>query len=352
MKALHIIDHMGMGGAQVLLPYLVRENKNSLALVLSNKKRNYLIKLPHRYFLSKSKNIISLYPILEIKNLVNKNKSELLHCHLWRSQLFGLVIKKLFFPNIKLVFHVHSRIRRFSPGWLLLFISRHNVDSFIAVSPTTEKEIISCKVRPEKIIVIPNFISPEFFTKASEASIHKKNRKHESSVTLGFIGRLHKNKGCGYLIRALTMLDDSFSLRIVGDGPEKENLKKLVESLNLRARVVFIGSINNIIDEYNKIDILVVPSTSEPFGLVWAEAQLLGIPVIASKVGGMKDFISDKKTGLLFEVGGVNELKTKILLFVKNTKLRQEIVKNAKKEVRKFNLANYIKRLNEVYEKF
>lgn len=340
---------MGLGGAQTLLVQVIKHKRNHQAFVLNSKKtKSY--KNTSKFILSKSKWKFSLYPILEIRNLIQKNNTDLLHCHLWRSQVCGWLIKKLFLPNIKLIFHIHSRIQRVSLGGLFLAISKKDVNQFIVVSPTTKNDLRKYVGGSVKINIIPNFISPEFFKKNSRARSFKKNQTAGQTV-LGFVGRLHREKGLDYLIKTIPLLEKSFSLRIVGDGPDMKNLKNLARRLNIKNQVIFVGKVKDVIREYSKMDIVIIPSVSEPFGLVWAEAQALGLPVIASRVGGMKDFLKDKKTGLLFEPKNTQGLKDRILQLTQNPVLEKEIIFNSKKFVKEFMINNYFKKLSLVYKK-
>ena len=88
---------------------------------------------------------------------------------------------------------------------------------------------------------------------------------------------------------------------IGGDGAEKPALEKLVRSLGLEAHVSFKGWVTEHCAFYNDIDWLCVPSRCEPFGLVALESFKYGVPVLAARVGGLKEIIVDGNNGLLFE---------------------------------------------------
>lgn len=259
-------------------------------------------------------------------------------------------MKKIFFPKIKLIFHIHSRIAsNFFGGAFLSFVKK-DVNQFIVVSPTTGRELKRRVGGFVNITVIPNFVSPEFYRNYPKMNRFEKDKK-TSKISLGFVGRLHKEKGVDDLIKSLSLLENSFYLRIVGDGAERKKLEKLVKKLRLSNQVVFLGKKENVIAEYKKMDILIIPSISEPFGLVWAEAFALGIPVIASKVDGIKDFIEDGSTALLFEKSNIKELKGKILSLSKNLSLKNKLIRNSKKFVKNFTIAHYLESLDRIYKK-
>jgi glycosyltransferase involved in cell wall biosynthesis len=124
-----------------------------------------------------------------------------------------------------------------------------------------------------------------------------------------YCGRLSREKGVSLLIgafaHALYAVPDA-QLRIVGDGPERAALERLVESLDIDDNVTFIGQLprDQIEDELAGAWALVAPSLwAEPFGLVVLEAIVHGVPVIASAAGGPSELIEDGVSGLLFPNG-------------------------------------------------
>lgn len=117
---------------------------------------------------------------------------------------------------------------------------------------------------------------------------------------LGTLGRLHVNKGLDLMIQAAGLLRDrgvSVHLRLAGDGPEKETLLKLVQTLGLSDQVRFDGWIEPADGFLAALDLFVLPSRVEPFGLVVAEAMAAGVPVIASRLDGPRHILKDGELG-------------------------------------------------------
>ncbi len=123
-----------------------------------------------------------------------------------------------------------------------------------------------------------------------------------------FVGRLVERKGVIYLISAVRILKDRgipVELRIVGEGPLLDSLKTFARGLEDRVRFLGRLSSQELIEEYMRADIFVLPSIvdsrgdTEGLGVVLLEALSFGLPVIASKVGGIPDIVEDGKTGIL-----------------------------------------------------
>ena len=361
MRILHIIDHVGMGGAQTILKGILeknRDNKDIFYYALRNNKIKVEIDHPniHSY---KGYSKLNTQSLLELRKLIKKEKIDVIHCHLAKSMFFGYILKILFFKKIKLIFHEHGRI--FENQKLYNYFNekvQNNVDLFIAVSEATKIELIkNSKVDEHKIKVLYNFvdlnkINPniknyDITIKAKEVGIDK------DYFVIGFAGRLNRIKGCDILIKSIPYIKiQNIKIMIAGDGIERKQLDKLSKDLNLKDKIIFLGYVNNIEEFYNIIDYLVIPSRSESFGLSAIEAQASGTPVIASSIKGLNEIVLDKKTGLLFQPENEKDLAEKIELIHNDKNLRIELIKNGLYEVRKYSLDNYLLNLKSIYENY
>ena len=119
---------------------------------------------------------------------------------------------------------------------------------------------------------------------------------------LGTLARLHVNKGLDVAIRAIGLLKARgvpVILRIAGEGPERAHLDALVRDNGVTDQVQFCGWVNEIAGYLNSLDLFVLPSRVEPFGLVVTEAMAAGAPVIASRIDGPREILRDGDLGTL-----------------------------------------------------
>jgi len=221
------------------------------------------------------------------------------------------------------------------------------IDIFLAPSLFIKRKAIEWGIPKEKVIHLPNFINENYISK-------KLKNKKQSNYFLYF-GRLSEEKGVEFLIKSFLNILDEFpewKLKIAGDGPEIKNLKKAFQE---NEQIEFLGRKNS--KELNKIIskayLTIVPSLwPENFPYSILESNVLAIPVLASKIGGLTELIKHEKTGLLFKSGNRDDLENKIIWSIRNPKKIRKIGEVAQKEVfDKYNSEKYYKRIIKIYER-
>ncbi|KIE05216.1 Glycosyltransferase [Candidatus Jidaibacter acanthamoeba] len=141
---------------------------------------------------------------------------------------------------------------------------------------------------------------------------------------IGAVGRFVKKKGFDVFLKALSLLEQKkveFKAIIGGEGEERENLEKMVRTLQLSDKVKFIGWVEDKESFYKSIDIFCLPSLHEPFGIVVLEAFKYSRPVISTKTEGPSNIITDRLNGLFAENDNPQSLADKIELLIKNEEL-------------------------------
>uniref|UniRef100_A0A7V4E5D4 Glycosyltransferase family 1 protein n=1 Tax=candidate division WOR-3 bacterium TaxID=2052148 RepID=A0A7V4E5D4_UNCW3 len=183
----------------------------------------------------------------------------------------------------------------------------------------------------------------------------------KDKIYILFVGRFVEVKGLPVLIRAFAEIVKKYpsaELHLVGDGPQKPELTKIVKELKLDSNVKFQGFLvgEPLLEAYNKATIFVLPSIktktgeTEGLGVVLIEALSHGVPVIGSKVGGIPDIIIDGKTGLLFEPDNHLELAEKITLLIENPELRKKLVEGGQKHIlENFSWEKIVEKMEKVY---
>lgn len=355
MKVLYLVDYLDFGGTQSLLKSLFKENNPNWHLFALRNKGINMNLINKNVYIYPSEIKYSFNPIKELKEVIEKEGIDILHCHLFRSQVFGYLLKKKYFPNIKLIFHEHGEIFQEHLIYnLFMKISIKYVNKYISVSKATKQKLIEkAGINPKKIVVLYNFVDLNRFNRKNiKWDIQKEREKlriKKVEFVLGFSGRLAKVKGCEYLIKALPLLKFPYKVLIAGDGSERENLESLADKLNVKNKIIFLGYQSDMVKFYSLLDVLVVPSIHESFGLSVIEAQSMGIPIIVSNIEGLKEIINNLD-GLLVNSKRPFEISEKINFLKDNPLKRRLFIQKGLKSIKKYSLKNYLIDLNRIYK--
>lgn len=205
-----------------------------------------------------------------------------------------------------------------------------------------------------RIMFIPRGVDIEKFEFIPPSKKEKKN------FTIGIIGRITPIKGHNFFIRAVSkvvMVFPGIRILIVGSPPEgKEGyvkqLKALIERLGISDSVEFLGYKQDIAGLLSNMDLLVLSSIGrEAFGRVVIEAQAAGVPVVATRIGGLIDIITDRKNGLLVSPWNTQQMADAIIEILKDRKLAEKLAHQARKDVEdKFTLTAMADKTMAVYK--
>jgi glycosyltransferase involved in cell wall biosynthesis len=178
----------------------------------------------------------------------------------------------------------------------------------------------------------------------------KKNKKKKNNHTqIISVGRLSKEKGFDILIKSFKNIDkNKYSLHLIGDGAEKNNLKNLIKKYNLEKNIKILGYKKNIYKFIKKADLLINTSHFEGFGRVVVEALSCGIGVICSRShGGIYEILKNQKYGDLFNNGDIKSLEIRIKRFLDNPKKLINKSREGQKDLNRFSE----KTISGIYEK-
>ena len=212
-------------------------------------------------------------------------------------------------------------------------------DGVFAVSNALRHEIIATGVVgiANKTKLSWNSVDIYKFSNRFNDSFRREYKLLDKPIVL-FVGNLIKRKNVDSLLEAKKIANSDYYLVIVGDGPLFKDLRKKVESENIRD-VIFTGARDDVEDIIPSCDFLVLPSFSESFGLVLIEALACGKPVIGSDVGGITEIINDD-VGLLVDPTRVSSIANAIDTLVNDRELRLVLSMNARNRALDFSVVD------------
>lgn len=215
-----------------------------------------------------------------------------------------------------------------------------NAKSLIAISPTQIKQL---KKVEKNVNLIPHAVEDKFFIK------NIKNND-SSKIKLVIIARLIKLKNIDIIINVLVNFKN-FELHIIGDGPEKESLSKLVTTLDIVHQVFFLGrkSHDEILNLLPNYDLFVMPSFPETLGRVYFEVMASSIPIVAAKHTGIDGIITNGKEGFLIDHKSTQQLANCFSRIETNPGLLLDMSRNARELAKKYRWNETVKKYYNIY---
>lgn len=211
------------------------------------------------------------------------------------------------------------------------------------VSRCVENEAINYGVNKNNIVVIPNGLDiPKYGSVKNSKKFREKYGINVSDYLIVSVGILHKRKGFQFLIKAVPLILKYYNntkFVIIGrDGGYKKQLLRAARSLQITDKIVFTDFLDFEMKKkaLKEADVVVIPSSVEPFGLVALEAMALGKPIVATKVGGLKEILKQNTNAILVSPKSSKEIAEAITLILSDPVLQKKISRNAKKEVLNF----------------
>jgi glycosyltransferase involved in cell wall biosynthesis len=236
-----------------------------------------------------------------------------------------LLYKKIFLRGAKVMFYSAQNINKKYPFPFNLIerFTFNNADYAYPCSKGAE-EVLRAKGYKGQIKVVPLGLD-EAETASNESEV----------FTIGFVGRLVEEKGILDLINALNQINRDYKLLIIGDGPLRQRIKRVIKFRSMEKKVELVGAVarEEMPSLYARMDILVAPSKTtarwkEQFGRMLTEAMMYGVAVIGSDSGSIPEVMAG--CGVVFREGNVSKLKEAIFNLMNDEKARNEIIKRGR----------------------
>ncbi|MEA1926092.1 MAG: glycosyltransferase family 4 protein [Patescibacteria group bacterium] len=297
----------------------------------------------------------------ELSREIAQNEDfDIIHAHDWLSFSSGIEAKQV--SGKPLIVHVHAtefdRSGGNSVNQKVYDIERKGLrkaDGIIAVSNYTKNILVQhYDVSPHKVNVVHNGVGEENVLVDKEITNKLHNLKNSGTKIVLYVGRLTLQKGVDYFLKSAAQVlkyDKNITFLISGSGDMEKQLIYMVAKLGISDKVLFTGWLKGaeLIEVYRAADLLVMPSVSEPFGLIPLESMMNGTPALISKQSGVSEAISHV---LKVDFWDTDEITNKILAVLKNDSLQEHLSNEGEQEVKKINWHEAAKSCISVYNKF
>jgi N-acetyl-alpha-D-glucosaminyl L-malate synthase BshA len=206
----------------------------------------------------------------------------------------------------------------------------------------------------DEIEVIPNFICPTHYFRQENSPMREEFAPNGEKL-LAHVSNFRPVKrpiDCVEILAKVREKGANAKLLMVGDGPERAACDYRAKQLNISDYVIFVGKRENIADYLGIADVFLLPSELESFGLAALEANACEVPVVASRIGGIPEVVTDGETGFMSEIGNIEKMSEDVVKLLNDEEMRREFGKRARESaISRYSTEKIIPQYITFYEK-
>lgn len=286
----------------------------------------------------------------------NRKMYDVLHCHMaYGHAVVAVVVARSLGKHciIKIActgefgeFFNFSKFAGFSRALHVL----HQADAIIAVSREVEEELLGYGFSQKRILRIPNGVDTGFFQARIQA-------ERPGKVRFLLIGRRQPQKGIDLLLKAiltlkLSGLEDKFEVQLCGSDSPDYDYRSMAADLGVAHLMDFLPFQKDMLSRYQEAQSFLLPSRGEGLSNALLEAMAMGLPVIATRVSGTPDVVTNEKDGLLIPLESAEALADAMRRIILDPVLRQKLGQNARRRVEdKFSLEHVARQYSDLYSR-
>lgn len=358
MSVLHILSGGTVGGIEVLcMEYGFRSQNENIFVLLWEKGtiaeemkraglRVIMLNASKKDFVGTLRKLIGICNENNVCTAVVHHSAPMAHAY--------LMLLKLVFPGIKTIGYAHGHAQDMCPSnkrfltlrKMIISKSLKKADQVIAISNSVKKSCIHYFHTPsDKIKVVYNGIDTSQYKTKTDLNIHK-------DLRIIYVGRLIKQKGVQNTLEALSYLPSEiqYSFLIVGDGPYRNELERIAETLQLN-NISFLGERRDVPDLLQKADIFIhVPECKEGFGITVIEAMASGLVCFCGNDGALPEIIHNGEDGFLVEKDPKTIATSISNFYYLSDEEKQQLRKNSIERANDFSIDKLVNQLDIIFK--
>ncbi len=355
LEKIAISLHNGIQNKEIDSFLICLDGPGSLYTQVENNACNHLIlEKPSHSLLSK----FPIFNLLRFRRFITSNRINVIHAHNWAALIYTVTATRGLSRKPKIVFSEHNQINRATTKEKARFVKYlQSADSRLMVSKNLQDVYVETYGTSLKTEVMYNGIDGNRFNAEVIGTPNKSELLPVSSddFVIGTAVVLSEQKGLKYFIEAaanVCAIASNVKFIIAGDGPLREELEALAESLNLKERLFFIGFQTEIPLIVSCYDVYLMTSLWEGLPLSLIEALALGKPVVATDVGGNAEVVLDEENGFIVPPMAVDKITEALTKMINNrTNLTQYKSRNVERFMSTFSLEKMLKNHITLYYK-
>ncbi|HEY8880306.1 MAG TPA: glycosyltransferase [Roseateles sp.] len=279
--------------------------------------------------------------------LVTAGQVDLLHAHLPRAHVLAGLVGRL--TGRPVLATVHGRV----PTLLDLEVHRTAGSHLSVVCRASHVAALALGVSTARLSCETNGVDTVVFQprQREHSALRDALGLAQDTPLFGFVGRLSPEKGPEVFVRAAALMRGAQGV-VVGDGPMRAQVQALAESLGLAGRLHFLGLREDMPGVYGELDVVVSSSYSEAMPLALMEAMASGLPLVATRVGGVPDLVEQGRNGWLVAPGDFNDIAGRCATLLADAGLRRSMGERSRERaVQRFDLADGVRRVGALMER-
>ena len=357
MKVLHIETGMHLYGGAKQVTYLLEGlNKkginNILCVPKGSETANWASQNGIKLRTTDSAGDLDLRFFRQVKKIMHEEAPDLVHLHSRRgADVLGGLAAKL--ENIRCV--LSRRVDNTEKAWMIK-LKYGLYDHVITISEGIKKVLLSQGVPANKVTCVHSAVdASQYQNPAPKPVFLQEFALRNDAFCIGVVAQLIQRKGHRYLLQVLPELihkNPQLHLLIFGKGPLSGALKDQVKKSGLKQHVTFTGFRNDLEKWIGCLDLVVHPADIEGLGVSLLQAAAAGVPIVASRAGGMPEIVHHEKNGLLIEPGDTKALSLAIQQIIDDQSLRKSMqVMGPKLVARYFSLTSMVDGNLQIYQR-
>ncbi len=292
---------------------------------------------------------------MKLRKIIKDLEADVVHAHDAHSHSMALMAKLMGGGGLYSL--VVSRRVDFPLGNSFLSRFKYNskhVSRVICVSNAIREIAKEGVEDPEKLVTVHSGVDPgRFDRKRKEQSFRKELGLSESVPLVGNIGALAEHKDPFTFIDTAAYLKENMDevyFPVVGKGALLDEVRQHIRKRGMEKQVILTGFREDIPSVLADLDVLLVPSKTEGLGTTILDAFVAGVPVVATRAGGIPEMVEHERTGLLADVGDFRTLGEHVKRLLSDEELRDKVVSGAREKVRDFFVDRMAEKTVKVYE--
>lgn len=348
---------MSWRGGEQQIAYLIEELENlGVENIVACKRGSafeaYCIEKDITHLVLAFKNQYDVFSALYLKQACKYYGVDLMHLHSSFSHGLGILSSVIGNPTPMVL----SRRVDFPVKKNLIAQYKYNypaIKRIICVSKTIENMVRQSVKKPERCLTVYSGIDISRFSSGTQHQLLRQEYSIPAdAILIGNVSAIAPHKDYyTFVDTACQLINNGLNAYffIIGDGPQRDDIEGYIAKKGQTERILLTGFRNDIPKILPELDYFLITSKTEGLGTTVLDAFACGVPVIATKGGGITETVIDQETGLLADVGDVKGLTDKIHTLMNNKNLKEQIVSNALLKVQSFSKENMAKETFQVY---